>query len=121
MRIMNISRIVVLSLASAALVGCGGPTKKDLEDTEARLGAKIAQSTAEMERKVNAVDAKYANMLALEQEVKNGLQRIEQNAKLLEGANEVDAKMLQAHRNSLKEELKSIEDQLALLQKPDGK
>ena len=118
---MKHSLIVFLSVLSLAAVGCGGPSKKDLDDMEARVDTKISKSASDLERKVNAIDAKYASMLALEQEVKNGLQRIEQNAKLLEGANEVDTKMLQAHRNSLREELKSIEDQLALLQKPDAK
>ena len=101
--------------------GCGGLTKKDLDDTEARIDAKISKTAAEMDRKVTAVDSKYANVLALEQEVKNGLQRIDHNAKLLEGANEVMAKLLQARRNSLKDELKRIEDQLEVLQKPGDK
>jgi hypothetical protein len=118
---MKHSLIVFLSALSLAAAGCGGPTKKDIEDSEARLNTKITQSSADLEKKINGIDSKYASMLALEQEVKNGLQRIDQNAKLLEGANDVDSKMLQAHRNSLREELKSIEDQLAVLQKTDIK
>ena len=113
--------IVSLSLVSLLAAGCGGPTKKDLDDTEARVDAKIAKTAAEFDRKVTAVDTKYANMLAMEQEVKNGVQRIDHNAKLLEGANEVIATLLTARRNSLKEELKRIEDQLDILQKPAGK
>ena len=121
MRHMTISRMAFLGLLPLVLVACGNPTKKDLADMEARLQTNIAKSVADLERKVNGVDAKYASMLALEQQVKNGLQRIEQNAKLLETANETDAKMLQAHRNSLKEELRTIEDQLSVLQKVAAK
>lgn len=121
MRQMKISRLAFLGLVPMALAACGAPTQKDLKDMEARLQASIQKSSADLERKVNGVDAKYASMLALEQQVKNGLQRIEQNAKVLEAANETDTKMLQAHRNSLKEELRTIEDQLAVLQKVAAK
>jgi len=113
--------IVTLFVVSLVAAGCSGPTKKDLDSMEARLDSRIAQTAAEFDRKVTAVDSKYANMLALEQEVKNGLQRVDQNAKLLESSNDVLAKLLQVRRNNLKEELKSIEDQLAVLQKDDAK
>jgi hypothetical protein len=117
---MKISLTVFLFAVSLVAAGCGGITRKDLDDSERRLEALIARNTAELERKVNAVDAKYASMLALEQQVKNGLGRIDQNAKLLEGANDVLAKLLQARRNSLKEELSRIENQIEVLQKPGG-
>lgn len=115
---MKNSWIVSLSVVFLVAAGCSAPTKKDLDDSEARFDAKLAKTASELDRKVTAIDSKYANMLAMEQEVKNGVQRIDQNAKLLEGANAVMTTLLQARRNSLKEELKRIEDQLELLQKP---
>lgn len=107
----------LLVLGALCLVaGCSDVSKKDLDDTQARLEAEIARSIAQVEQKINATDAKYANMLALEQSVKNGVEKIDQNAKLLENAGKAWMQVLQAHRNVLREQLKSIEDQIDALQ-----
>src|SRR5688572_23715824 len=111
---------VFLVAVSSLAAGCG-ISKKDLDDSEKRLEAALSRTTSELERKINDVDVKYANMLALEQQVKNGLGRLDHNTKLLEGANDVMAKLLQAQRNSLKDELNRIEGQLEYLQKQEAK
>jgi hypothetical protein len=96
-------------------VGCGGVSKQDLDNLEQKLDSKISQAAAEMDRKINATDAKYANMLAIEQTVKNGVERIDKNAKLLENANAQMVQILQAQKNALKEQLSSVENQLEAL------
>ena len=73
-------------------------------------------AVAQLDQKINATDAKYANMLALEQQVKNGVEKIDANAKLLSEAGKAWLQVLQARRNALKEELRSVEDQLGALQ-----
>ena len=98
-------------------IGCGGIDEQQLNQVERSLNAKIAQTAAEMDRKVTATDAKYAKMLAMEQKVANGLERIEQHAKLLETANDRMIQILLAQRNALKDQLASVEAQLEALQK----
>ena len=70
---------------------------------------------SDLERKLNATDAKYANMLALEQAVKNGVEKIDKNAKLLQDSGEAWLQILQTQRNVLREQLKSVDDQIASL------
>jgi hypothetical protein len=110
-------KMIVAVVALVAGVGCGGIAKQDLDNLENKLNSKIATGIAEMDRKINATDAKYANMLAIEQTVKNGVQRIDANAKLLENANATMVSILQAQKNALKEQLSSVENQLEALKK----
>jgi len=106
------SVLVVLCLA-----GCADVSKQDLDNTRTGLEAKLSKAVADLEQRINAVDTKYANVLALEQSVKNGLTKIESQGKLLEDANTVMLQIVQAQRNALREQLKSIEDQLEGLNK----
>ncbi len=99
------------------LVGCADVSKKDLDNTQAGLEAQLSKAVADMAQKINAVDAKYANMLALEQSVKIGVAKIDSQGKLLEDSNKVMTQILQSQRNALREQLKSTEDQLEGLQK----
>ena len=110
-------RMMLCVVAAGIVAGCGGISKQDLDNLETKLDAKIAQTAAEMDRKVNATDAKYANMLAIEQQVKNGVEQIASNKKLLENANATMTQILTAQKNALKEQLKSVEDQLDALKK----
>jgi len=98
------------------VVGCADVSKRDVDALGETLEAKIAQAVAGLEQKITATDAKYANMLALEQSVKNGVEKIDANAKLLSEAGKAWLLVLQARRNALKEELRSVEDQLSALQ-----
>jgi hypothetical protein len=113
----RMKRMMLCVVAAGIVSGCGGISKQDLDNLETKLDSKIAQTAAEMDRKVNATDAKYANMLAIEQQVKNGVEQIATNKKLLEGANATMIQILTAQRNALKEQLKSVEDQLDALKK----
>lgn len=101
----------------AMLIGCGGISQKDLDDLSSRLDSKISQTQADLERKITATDAKYANMLAIEQKVKIGVDSIEKNAELLASANQRMIEILMAQRNALKEQLASVESQLEALKK----
>lgn len=109
------TRLVLAGIVAVFVGGCAEVAKKDLDDLEARIGAKIAQSVAEMDTKINATDAKYANMLALEQKVKNGVDAIDKNAQLLQKSGEAMLQILQSYRNLLREQLKSVDDQIASL------
>jgi hypothetical protein len=104
-------------LGVLCLVGCADVTKQDLDATKTELEAKIAQAVAEMDRKINATDAKYANMLALEQAVKNGVMKIDENAALLESSGKAYLQILQTQQAVLKEQVKTVEDQIQALQK----
>lgn len=110
-------RKVLIVLACGSLVGCADVSKQDVDALDAKFEARIAQAIAELEQKITATDAKYANMLALEQSVKNGAAKIDANAKLLEEAGKSWLQLLQAQRNALKEELRTVEDQLEALGK----
>ena len=109
-------RKVLILLACGFVVGCADVSKQDVDALGVTLEAKIAQAVAGLDQKITATDAKYANMLALEQQVKNGVEKIDANAKLLEDSGKSWLQVLQARRNALKEELRSVEDQLAALQ-----
>jgi hypothetical protein len=108
---------VFFSLVAA---GCSTVSPEQLADSEknleTRLKAKIAQSAAELEQKITAVDSKDASMLALEQKVQNGLEQVEQNVQLLKDANATIADLLQAQRNALRKQLRTVEDKLKALQ-----
>ena len=97
----------------ALAIGCGGVSTVDLE----RLDNKIVKTAAEADRKITAMDTKYAKMLQMEQRVQNGLEKIEAHSKLLETANDRIVVILSAQRNALKEQLVSVEQQLEALQK----
>ncbi len=97
--------------------GCGGISKQDLDNLEGRINSKLAQENAELTKKINDTDSKYANMLAIEQKVTNGVAKIDANAKLLENANTTMIQILQAQKTALKEQLSSVEGQLEALQK----
>ncbi len=99
------------------VAGCGGVSVQDLDNLEKRVDANIAKTAAEMDRKITATDAKYAKMLAMEQKVQNGVERIDGNAKLLESANDRMILILTAQKNALKEQLDSVNAQLEALQK----
>lgn len=103
--------------------GCG-ITQKQLDDLEAgistQIDTKIAKAVADLERKItatdqkiNATDAKYATMLALEQKVKNEVEKIDGHAALLEDSSKAWVEILQVQRNVLREQLKSVQDQIA--------
>jgi hypothetical protein len=105
------------ALGVLCLVGCADVSKKDLDDTRSQLEVQITQAVANLERKINATDAKYANMLALEQAVRNGVMKIDQNAALLETSGKAYLQILQTQHAVLKEQVKTVEDQLEELQK----
>jgi hypothetical protein len=98
-----------------AVAGCG-VSPQQLDDLEARVGTQIAGAVAGLERQINDTDAKYANMLALEQQVKNGVEKIDKQATLLEHSGNAWLEILQTQRNVLREQLKSVDDQIAGLQ-----
>lgn len=106
-----------LALFVFCMVGCAEVSKKDLDAMRSELEVKITQAAASLERKINATDAKYANMLALEQAVKNGVMKIDQNAALLETSGKAYLQILQTQQAVLKEQAKTIEDQILALQK----
>ena len=110
-------RTVVVVFALLSLPGCAQVQKEDLSNQRSALEAEIQKAVARLDQKITAVDTKYANMLALEQSVKNGLTKIDSQGKLLEDSNKVMTQIVQTQRNALREQLKSIEDQLEGLQK----
>ena len=114
--------------ATAAMLafgaGCGGPSQEDMAKLEQRVESKTSQTetknaqvAAELERKITTTEGKYANMLAIEQEVKNGVETVNKSAKLLEQSNDVIRRLLEAQRASLKEQLACIEEQLEVLKR----
>ena len=105
------------ALGVLCIVGCGGVSKKDLDATRSQLEVQITQAVANLERKINATDAKYANMLALEQSVRSGVMKIDENAALLESSGKVYLQILQTQYAILKEQVKTVEDQLQALTK----
>jgi len=109
-------RKVLILLACGSVVGCADVSKQDVDALGVKVEASIAQAVAGLDQKITATDAKYANMLALEQKVKNGVEQIDANAKLLSESGKAWLQVLQARRNALKEELRSVEDQLSALQ-----
>ena len=116
-----IARNLLVGIGALCLSGCG-VTQNQLDDMEARVGTKIATAVAEIEKKIaqteqkiNDTDAKYASMLALEQQVKNGVEKIDTHAKLLEDSGDAWLLVLQTQGNVLKEQLKSVQDQIASL------
>ena len=116
-----IVRNLFVGIGAMCLSGCG-ITQVQLDDMEARVGTKIATAVAEIEKKIaqteqriNDTDAKYASMLALEQQVKNGVEKIDKHAKLLEDSGDAWLQILQTQGNVLKEQLKSVQDQIASL------
>ena len=113
---MELRKVLIL-LACGTVVGCADVSKQDVDALGVTLEAKIAQAVAKLDQKITATDAKYANMLALEQKVKNGVEQIDANAKLLSESGKAWLQVLQARRNALKEELRSVEDQLGALPK----
>jgi len=112
---MGFRKLLIL-LACGSVLGCADISKQEVDAQDAKLEAKIAQTAAGLDQKITATDTKYANMLALEQSVKNGVEKIDANAKLLSEAGKAWLLVLQARRNALKEELRSVEDQLSALQ-----
>jgi hypothetical protein len=108
---------LALALVALVAVGCNSITKEELSASEARTGVKISQAVTDLEQKLHATDAKYASMLALEQMVKNGVEKIDKNVTLLESANSILVKVLQAQKNALKEQLQTIDDQITALSK----
>jgi hypothetical protein len=118
---MMVKHLPVLlgALGVLCLVGCADVSKKDLAETKSQLEVQITQAVADLERKINATDAKYANMLALEQTVKNGVMKIDQNAALLETSGKAYLQILQTQHAVLKEQMKTVEDQLQVLQKKE--
>ena len=108
----------IVFVLSVIVGGCGGISKQDLDSLEKRIDTKLAQENAELSKKINDTDSKYANMLAIEQKVTNGVAKIDANAKLLESANTTMIQILTAQKNALKEQLNSVENQLEALQKP---
>lgn len=120
-----IARNLLVGSVTLCLAGCG-VAPAQLNDMEARVETKIAAAVAEIEKKIarteqkiNDTDAKYASMLALEQQVKNGVERIDKHAKLLADSGEAWAEILQTQENVLREQLKSVEDQIAGLKPAD--
>ncbi len=120
----SVKTLAALAAVLLLSTGCDGASKADLSGLEQRLDTKvgqaetkIAQMAAELDRKITATDSKYANMLAIEQQVKNGMESIEKNSKQLELTNDVVRQLLEAQRAALKEQLASIEEQLAVLKK----
>jgi hypothetical protein len=111
---MELRKVLIL-LACGSVMGCADVSKQDVDALGVTLEAKISQAVAQLDQKINATDAKYASMLALEQQVKNGVEKIDANAKLLGEAGKSWLQVLQARRNALKEELRSVEDQLGAL------
>lgn len=105
------------ALGVLCIVGCADVSKKDLDATRSQLEVEITQAVADLERKINATDAKYANMLALEQAVKNGVMKIDENAALLESSGKVYLEILQTQHAVLKEQVKTVEDQIQALEK----
>ena len=101
-------KLVPMILLAAA--GCGGLSRQDLDDLQRRLESKMAQTAAEMDRKVTKV-------VQMEPKVSSGLERIDGHAKLLESANATMVLILSAQKNALKEQLASVEAQLEALQK----
>ncbi len=115
MRVRNL----LAGIGTLCVASCG-VTQEQLDDMEARVGTKIAAAVANVERKIaqteqriNDTDAKYATMLALDQQVKNGVERIDRHAKLLEDSGSAWLQILQTQRNVLREQLKSVDDQIA--------
>ncbi len=117
---------VLATLASLSILesGCGGASKEEMTALEQRLDAragqtetKLAQMAAELDRKITATDGKFANMLAIDQQVKNGVENIDKHAKQLELTNDVLRQLLEAQRASLKEQLAGIEEQLEVLRR----
>ena len=120
-----IARNLLVGIAAVCVAGCG-ITQKQLDDMEARIDTKIAAAITQLERKItqteqkiNDTDAKYASMLALEQQVKNGVEKIDSHAKLLADAGEAWLQILQTQGNVLREQLKSVEDQISSLNPQD--
>src|SRR5258705_3242320 len=95
--------IVLFSLFCVA--GCADVSKQDVDNTRLGLEAQLSKAVANLEAKITAVDTKYANMLALEQSVKNGLTKIDSQGKLLEDSNKVMTQIVQAQRSALREQL----------------
>ncbi len=108
--------------ALAALSGCDSASKQDLTGVEQRLDTKVgqaetklSQTAADLDRKITAIDTKFANVLAIDQQVKNAIEDMKAHAKQLEVTNDVLKRLLEAQRASLKEQLASVEEQLAVL------
>ena len=110
-----IRRITLVAALAVCVASCAEVEKKHLTDLEAKIDAKIAESASQLEQKIYATDAKYAKMLALEQKVTNGVRAIDANAQLLQKSGDAMRQILQTYRNLLREQLKSVEDQLATL------
>jgi len=85
---MGLRKLLIL-LACGSVVGCADVSKQDVDALGVTLEAKIAQAVAGLDQKITATDAKYANMLALEQSVKNGVEKIDANAEAPQRGREV--------------------------------
>ena len=113
-------RKLIVVLCAVGVVGCAEVGKKDLDDLEAKLDAKIAQvaeqASSDLDAKISGVQAKYDGLLTLDQALKESAEKVDLNAKLLKSANTKWVQILRAQRNALKEQLVSLDEQLKALE-----
>jgi len=103
--------IALALLAAAAVPGCAaGPSAED----EAKRKQELEALRLEMNQKIATLEQRYASVLQMEQKVKNAVEEAQKLTKV----NDVVRGLLTAQEQTLKDQLRTVQELLKGMQKP---
>jgi hypothetical protein len=102
--------LIGVAVVLVVAVGCGGGPNPEQEGKHKQ---EMEQLRLHVDQKIAGLEQKYANVLQMEQRVKNAVEEAEKMSKV----NDVVVRLLTAQQEALKDQLRTVQDLLKEMQK----